>query len=445
MARLVISTQSLQVLASDRSIFSVLGYHPQEVNGQNVLTFTGLRSDPRMLQSAILGMDGQKMQIILYDPSGCERRLIISCTQFQAASFCVSCLLALCPSEAIGLQEAFAEIPQACILISADPPHTIHMANVGFLNRYQCATSGILGRPLNIVYGAPNFPSHEFAQATESDTAWRDLLHTALDGRVAKRPPTASDSSDAGGYSDEVTLAPVVEAPNGRIRHLLVTFGPSRSDPEPVEPPVAPDESGFLVCPHLFSAGPAIVPRGKFRRQSALAPAAPVVVTRELIAALADLPVRQAAAAAGVSATAFKKACRKLGVARWRYKRRGLTQVELADDADAAGTAAADEAGPEGGGAEGAPQSGTVLPAPAPGPCGSAAAGSQGAAESDGWPAGDMWAGLCADDIASDDGFLKWSDCAVLGSDSAAAAGREEECPAPDCPPPGGLMCRGGL
>ena len=44
--------------------------------------------------------------------------------------------------------------------------------------------------------------------------------------------------------------------------------------------------------------------------------AAPVVVTRELIAALADLPVRQAAAAAGVSATVFKKACLK-GVYRF--------------------------------------------------------------------------------------------------------------------------------
>ena len=41
------------------------------------------------------------------------------------------------------------------------------------------------------------------------------------------------------------------------------------------------------------------------------------MITREIFATLADLPLNKAAAAAGVSPAPFKKACRKLGVRRF--------------------------------------------------------------------------------------------------------------------------------
>ena len=47
----------------------------------------------------------------------------------------------------------------------------------------------------------------------------------------------------------------------------------------------------------------------------------PVVLTLELLDALRGLPLPRAAQAVGVSATAFKKACRRLGVHRWGYRR----------------------------------------------------------------------------------------------------------------------------
>jgi hypothetical protein len=53
----------------------------------------------------------------------------------------------------------------------------------------------------------------------------------------------------------------------------------------------------------------------------------PLVFTRELIAALHGQPLPRAASTVGISTTAFKKACRRLGVARWDYKRgRGRRQ-----------------------------------------------------------------------------------------------------------------------
>ena len=47
----------------------------------------------------------------------------------------------------------------------------------------------------------------------------------------------------------------------------------------------------------------------------------PILITTELLAALRGLPLPRAARAVGISATAFKRACRRLGLRRWDYKR----------------------------------------------------------------------------------------------------------------------------
>ena len=48
----------------------------------------------------------------------------------------------------------------------------------------------------------------------------------------------------------------------------------------------------------------------------------PVMMTVEVIRELFDVPRYMAAASLGISETALKKACRKLGVGRWPCKRR---------------------------------------------------------------------------------------------------------------------------
>ena len=49
--------------------------------------------------------------------------------------------------------------------------------------------------------------------------------------------------------------------------------------------------------------------------------AVPVLISLELIHSLRGLPLQTAARAVGVSGTAFKKACRRLGMRRWEYRR----------------------------------------------------------------------------------------------------------------------------
>ena len=440
MARLVVSTQSLQVLAADQGTFTTLGYHPYEINGHNVLAITGARSDTRMLQSAIESMQGLKMQIILYDASGDERRLIVSCSPFYEDFVLVGCLLTIQPSEAVMLQEAFAECLHARALVSADYPHAIHMANDAFLDRFSCDRQDVLGQPLHF-FSSINSELVDRALAPHFDAdpeeAWSALLATALDGRVARwRRDTSDDIGvqicDNG--ADEVTCAPVVEAPNGYIRHIVVSFGPppgvgsadvpvvNGCSPPQLNPsakrrvrPAAlrglamaatADTTCSLVCPRLRSLGHAIFPRRKPslqvqrpRNDSALAP--PVVVTRELIAALADLPLNKAAAAAGVSATAFKKACRKLGVRRWAYKRGRSVQ------AVSAALSGAHALGGEGAGLESSCASveseGESGPDAAPAtraPTCFQPADSGGEPDADAWssaPRRDSWARLCDD------------------------------------------------
>ena len=62
-------------------------------------------------------------------------------------------------------------------------------------------------------------------------------------------------------------------------------------------------------------------PRRK-RGQIQIKQQAPVYVTQETINMLKLLPLPQAAASIGMSATALQRACRKLGVQRWPFRRR---------------------------------------------------------------------------------------------------------------------------
>ena len=168
------------------------------------------------------------------------------------------------------------------------------------------------------------------------------MIQTALDGRVFRQrsrpshavpdsfscidPAAAGGCAAAGGGVCDVTCTPVVEAPNGRIRHLLITFeNPPRG--EPAAPGACRPHTGAADRAAAADPGCAVIFSRIARRATRLggapdtAPLA-VVVTPELVAGLADLSLRQAAAAAGVSPSAFKKACRKIGLSRWAYKRR---------------------------------------------------------------------------------------------------------------------------
>ena len=337
MAQLVVCVQSFKVLLSKGNVLTVLGHDPKKLIGQSILNITGARSNPQTLQQAIEGTHRSKVQLILYDACGGERRLIVSCCISNDS--CAECQLTVYPSEAIMLHDAFSDCLCASALVSAENPHPIHMANELFCNHFECIRSEILGRPLHL-FGLRCLGCGTFDE-------WLDFLSIALDGRVARKTNVTMPFFRC---EVSVTIVPVVEAPNGGIRHLLLTIGAQtsrgyagqltdgclqqnasrESGLRTRRPPhlldskrktTANDSHLSDAGPRLHKSGPAIFPRRKAGsiRDSTLA--APVVVTEELVAALAHLPLSHAAATVGVSPTAFKKACRRLGVIRWAYKR----------------------------------------------------------------------------------------------------------------------------
>ena len=76
----------------------------------------------------------------------------------------------------------------------------------------------------------------------------------------------------------------------------------------------APPSFPNLAVAPLRSPSAAIRQREGVRRR-------PVVVTPAILQRLSDLSLAQAAQALGVSATAFNRACRRLGLRRWAYRR----------------------------------------------------------------------------------------------------------------------------
>ncbi len=93
------------------------------------------------------------MQLILYDSSGCERRLMAACSPYFHGSHLIGCLLAIGSTEAITLNDALTDLPRASVLVSADAPHPTHTANNRFLGRLAIPRSAVLGRPLSPFLG----------------------------------------------------------------------------------------------------------------------------------------------------------------------------------------------------------------------------------------------------------------------------------------------------
>ena len=236
------------------------------------------------------------------------------------------------------------DLPQ--ILISADSPHPIHMASERFIKELDLSRSQILGRSLDAIFPA------------ESDV-WCHVLGAALQGYAV--PWTLKHSCS---LIDAVVFT-VVDSPHGRVRYLLIrlllrganTTGVSNVDSASERaqsdtsscacsktairalseqmcsdsPPISVSPNS---CPKSSSErGHPIFPRGRAGSRRS-----PVVITSDVIQKLRSLPLQEAARAVGVSATAFKHACRRLGLRRWAYKRRPAPETRSAMAASACGT-----------------------------------------------------------------------------------------------------------
>jgi hypothetical protein len=179
------------------------------------------------------------------------------------------------------------------------------MVNDKFTRIFSISQNRALGQTLEILQG-------DF---------WPTLLEFAGDGVMVGERFRSGLSPDF--TVEKVQCTPVAQAPNGKITHILVELRP------PALPPTDPPHPLLLADTQpdaAAAAGQIILPRPAAREPAEKAVARPpsqppVLITPQLVAGLRGLPLPQAARAVGVSATAFKKACRKLGIDRWEFKR----------------------------------------------------------------------------------------------------------------------------
>ena len=176
-------------------------------------------------------MQGPELQRILYDASGNERRLIVSCSPYYDNFMLFGCpLRRTAASEDSNQIFLCSRTPKSNLcrmsarppLVSADYPHAIHISDGAFLDRFSCGRQEVLGQPLHF-FSSINSESFDGVLTPPCD-AWSALLAIALDGRIARSRRNTSDDVGiqiCGNAADEVTNSPRYQ------RLSLSSFQPS--------------------------------------------------------------------------------------------------------------------------------------------------------------------------------------------------------------------------
>ena len=307
---------------------NLLGLDVNYLKDQPVTKILGDDPVPATFANAIqetTNLQVSKMQLTIRDSTGDIRKFLITFSPHFSNRLGNCCLMTFEPSQAISLHEAFRENNRPFALISMDPPYSIHMANERFSNKFGLSIRQVLGHPLRAIQDAPDAAK------------FLALLQSALGGRIIRDYIITLPALEYEG----AVLAPVVDGPNGRIKHILVTF----TSPQACDLSAVGGGSTGAHCPGGISdvpefAAPVVRPRRKKQTPASTGadsrPAAPVRFTMELLHTLQGLPLARAAAAAGISPTAFKKASRKLGLPRWEYRRAARTAANASQGAASA-------------------------------------------------------------------------------------------------------------
>ena len=303
--------------------FAEFGFDSSQLLGDSILTLIGPRSDQAMFQAAIQNREPCIKQLTLYDRKARSHTVMISFSplpmremdietlQQRVEMKLTGCLLLVKPSQAVSLREVFENNFCAQALVSASEPYSISLVNEPFNTKFGCCHSQAHGQPLSLIQGS-------------SSENWASMLSSvAQEGCVVRgRMSTCNNRMQPDHPTEgDVICAPVVEAPNGAIRYILVLFAPHRSETSEADHDLFVAADSLRAGPTARASAPVVLPRRKQRQGEQKPAAAPVVVTAELLNGVRGLPLRKAAATVGLSPTAFKKACRKLGLDRWDYQR----------------------------------------------------------------------------------------------------------------------------
>ena len=310
-----------KILGSGSGQDSTLQHQSQHLIEKTVHIFEAPETDRQLLHTAIesagLGKSS-RYQLVLLDSTGHSHRKMVS---FDPKTERM-CMLTIERSDAVLPQDAL-DVRCSCAhaLVSANAPFRFESVDSAFAATFGYAQEDLVGRRMSLLHG----------QSTDG-LRWATLLQSACEGR-ADSACLALGTSCGVERRAMLSCTPVAAAPNGAITHVLVhCLSKSRSAPDTGavdRPPVCDGHK------HIFSADDSndnavrICPRRKAARSGSWSrrggrdgSEAAIVMTAARVRALAALPLRRAAEELGVSETALKAACRRLGLPAW--PRRGI-------------------------------------------------------------------------------------------------------------------------
>ena len=356
------------VLNASDMFLNLFELTPWTCFGQSLMILAGPQTDldriMRMVDEARAGKDSET-SVVLYSTAGLGGCYRVHAQPFHNGIEAVGCLFSVVSENAMSLAAATADDGSAKVVIDAGTCRTVY-ASHAFASVYGMNCSVFVGRSLNLIHG----PGTDLG-------LWQRSIATAIRG-ARVRSQIVTVTAGAREINTDLEFVPVLND-YGYVSHVLIqalSAAPLKSACEAklvcaAEPVMAvgPCDSNTTLQPHanlpvhsdvirtvemndpsqlqdsigtatavLSRAGmqhqvpvhgapaneqgrghPAVsivVPRGNHCRK-----AKAVCITMQLVEQMRHLPLVKAADALGISPTAMKKACRRLGVPRWSYGR----------------------------------------------------------------------------------------------------------------------------
>ena len=356
---------------TDPRFEELLGFGSEAVIGRSIRFMMGPHSDVVQIDSAIKATACAKtttsFHAALYSGDGECKRLAVTCSPFyQSNGELIGCGLAFEPSHALSVSAALEVSRNAKMLVSADSSHTVQAVNEEFTRVFGIDKCEIAGRSLRMIHGPRT-----------NRATWQSLLQAACAGRssegvivacsrtcqeseyLARVFPVVDDASRIGSLVIYFYPQPVntfecdwvgSEAPS--YFHTLGCRDTSPAHRDDLSEDLPSTDGGAHTpygCPAprlsqrpvgvplpagvpspIKLATPSrlkVVPRRRLARATsppAIAASA-VEITLGLLGNLSDVSIAAAASRIGISTSALKKACRRLGVSRWPYRRESRT------------------------------------------------------------------------------------------------------------------------
>ena len=358
------------VLNASDMFLNLFELTPWTCFGQSLMILAGPETDldriMRMVDEARAGKDSDT-SVVLYSTAGLGGYYCVHAQPFHNGIEAVGCLLSVVSENAMSWAAAIADDGSAKVVIDAGTCRTVY-ASHAFASVYGIHCSVFVGRTLNLIHG----PGTDLG-------LWRRSIATAVRGaRVRSQMVTVT--AGAREINTDLEFVPVLND-YGYVSHVLIqtlSATPLKSAceaklvcvAEPVMAVGPPCDSNTARQPHAnlpvhsdvnramemsdpsqpqdsVGTATAVLSRASMQHQvpvhgapaneqgrghravSIVVPrgnhchkAKPMVcITTQVLEQMRHLPLVKAADVLGISSTAMKKACRRLGVPRWSYGR----------------------------------------------------------------------------------------------------------------------------